>query len=60
MSQLNELKSLLVGDQAKEIAELKERVELEENRTRDVSEVLPEDESGYSINDYSKRFELAS
>jgi len=42
MSQLNELKSLLVGDQAKEIAELKERVELEENRTRDVSEVLPE------------------
>jgi len=42
MSQLNELKSLLVGDQAKELAELKKRLEQEESRTKDVSEVLPE------------------
>ena len=40
MSQLDELKQIIVGDSAHELAELKERIENIESRARDVQEVL--------------------
>ena len=40
MSQIEELRQIIVGANADELAELKQRIEDVESRTRDVSEVL--------------------
>jgi len=40
MSQLEELKRIIVGDNAEELAELKARIENRDQRTEDVAEVL--------------------
>ena len=41
MSQLEELKKIIVGDNAEDVAKLKQRIENINTRTRDVAEVLP-------------------
>lgn len=41
MSQIEELRHLIVGDNAEQLTKLKERIENIESRTRDVLEVLP-------------------
>ena len=40
MSQIEELRRILVGDNAEHLSELKDRVENIETRTKDVAEVL--------------------
>ena len=41
MSQLDELRQILVGENTAQLSELKERIENVEQRTKDVAEVLP-------------------
>lgn len=41
MSQLNELREIILGENSEQLSELKERVEDIDARTRDVAEVLP-------------------
>jgi len=41
MSQIDELRQIIVGDNSELLNELKDRVESIDRRTRDVSEVLP-------------------
>lgn len=41
MSQIDELREIIVGDNAEQLSELKDRIENVESRTRDVLEVLP-------------------
>jgi len=41
MSQIEELRQIIVGDDADTLRDLKERIENIEKRTKDVAEVLP-------------------
>jgi len=52
MSQIEELRQIIVGDNAEQLSELKERIESIEARTKDVAEVLPPAiEAGIKQND---------
>lgn len=41
MSQIEELRQILIGDNSEQLSELKQRIENVEQRTKDVAEVLP-------------------
>ncbi len=60
MSQIDELRQIIVGDNTEQLSELKKRIESVEARTRDVAEVLPPaiergiEESDQLINAFKK------